>query len=195
MRFAASLSLLPLLVLGACDRTRQATPDPVDPCPEGAANTWLPFNAEGSPGTLDPNAALRDSYWTGDGMLVIDRSREALRLLQSSAVSTVGGFQMCEEVTETPPPSAVAGRDWWLVTIAHAEALCGEEDVYGKLCEEACVTTTDRPYWLEGVVLRVTPLQLTTPLAQSTAVALDRTHLRSLLASAYFADEARRAGR
>jgi hypothetical protein len=125
---------------------------------------------------------------------LIDRSREALRLLQSSAVSTVGGFQMCEEITETPPPSAVAGRDWWLVTIAHAEALCGEEDVYGKLCEEACVTTTDRPFWLEGVVLRVTPLQLTTPLAQSTAVALDRTHLRSLVASAYFADEAKRVG-
>jgi hypothetical protein len=125
---------------------------------------------------------------------LIERSREAMRLLKSGAVSTVGGFQMCEAVSEVPPPSAVAGRDWWLVTIAHAEALCGEEDVYSKLCEEACVTSTDRPYWLEGVVLRVTPLQLTTPLAQSTAVALDRTHLRSLIASAYFADEGKRVG-
>jgi len=125
---------------------------------------------------------------------LIDRSRESLRRMQAGAPSAVGGFEPCEQVSEAPASTPVPGRDWWLVTIAHAEALCGEEDVYGKLCEEACVTSTDRPYRLEGVVLRVTPLQLATPLAHSSAVALERTHLRSLIGSAYFADEARRVG-
>ncbi|HZF28855.1 MAG TPA: hypothetical protein VE907_07045, partial [Gammaproteobacteria bacterium] len=124
---------------------------------------------------------------------LIAKSRELFKLLQSSTLKSTGGFANCE-VVSAAPTTAVAGRDWYLITISHAEALCGEEDVYGKLCEEACVTSTDRPYRIEGVVLRALPLLLGTPLAQSTAVKLDRTHLRSLIASAFYADEAKRVG-
>jgi len=101
---------------------------------------------------------------------LIQRSREVLRLQQSNPVSADASFDVCKEVSNAPPTTAAAGRDWWLVTLSHAEALCGEEDVYGKLCEEACVTSTDRPFLLEGVAMRVVPLQLITPLATSTAV-------------------------
>jgi hypothetical protein len=125
---------------------------------------------------------------------LIDSSREAVRILQPSGLAGTGVFAACEEVSAPDAPGPVASRDWYLITIAQAEALCGEEDVYGKLCEEACITSTDRPWRLEGVVLRALPLSLFTPLAQSNAVALDRSHLRSLVASAYFADEAKRLG-
>ena len=77
----------------------------------------------------------------------------------------------------------------YLLAIAHAEAFCGEEDVYGKLCQEACITSTDRPYIIEGIVVRLLPLILTTPLPVSKAVTLAAQHLRSRVASAYFEDE------
>jgi len=121
---------------------------------------------------------------------LIERSREAARVA-AAAAARGGTFAECETVRETPP-AALAARTMYLVTIAHAEALCGEEDVYGKLCEEACITSTDRPNWIEGVVLRARPLTLDTPLAESAAIALGRTHLRSRVAGAYFADEAKR---
>ncbi len=95
----------------------------------------------------------------------------------------------CEPLTYEPPVIVGADAKLWLITIAHAEFLCGEEDVYGKLCEQACVTSTDRPFRIEGVVLRARPLQLTSPLVTSSAVALVGKHLRSRVASAYFADE------
>src|SRR5260370_19897433 len=77
----------------------------------------------------------------------------------------------------------------YLLAIAHAEAFCGEEDVYGKLCQEACITSADRPYIIEGIVVRLLPLILTTPLPVSKAVTLAAQHLRSRVASAYFEDE------
>lgn len=125
---------------------------------------------------------------------LINRSREFTRLLQSATLKATGGFAECEFANTAPTTTAVAGREWYLITIAHAEALCGEEDVYGKLCQEACVTSTDRPFKLEGVVLRALPLLLSTPLAHSSAVTLDRTHLRSLIASAFYSDETKRVG-
>ena len=66
----------------------------------------------------------------------------------------------------------VTSSDWWVVTIGYGESLCGEEDVYGRLCENACETTTERPYTVEGVVVRVERLALGVPLPVSTAVAL-----------------------
>src|SRR5690606_17221022 len=100
-----------------------------------------------------------------------------------------GVFGNCTEAS-SPQPGAIAdGAELWLVTIAHAEFLCGEEDVYGKLCEQACVTSTDRPLRIEGVVLRARPLALAAPLVTSSGFALTAKHLRSRVASAYFADE------
>lgn len=125
---------------------------------------------------------------------LLDKSRNLTKLLQSSTLKAIGGFADCTSVSEAPTSNAAAGRDWYLLVLAHAEALCGEEDVYGKLCDEACVTSTDRPNRVEGVVLRALPLMLSTPLATSSAVSLTRTHLQSLLASAYYSDEAKRLG-
>lgn len=104
-----------------------------------------------------------------------------------------GSFGDCEIVAgETP--GGPRGADLYLITLGWAEALCGEEDVYGKVCAEACITSTDRPYFVEGVIVRAVPLTLATPLATSAVVALSQRHLRSLVASAYFADETLRVG-
>lgn len=98
-------------------------------------------------------------------------------------------FDDCIEVTRAPGDDVTVGRSLYLICVGHAESLCGIEDVYGRLCEEACVTATDRPLIVEGVVVRALPLILRTPLATSRAAALDRRHLRSLVASAYFENE------
>jgi hypothetical protein len=99
-------------------------------------------------------------------------------------------FEDCAEVAETPPSEIARATDLYLLTIAYAEGLCGHEDVYGRLCDDACVTSTDRPFRVEGIVVRVRPLVLQSSFPASTAVALDRRHLRSRVATAYFADDA-----
>ncbi|NOY63526.1 MAG: hypothetical protein GXP10_10340 [Gammaproteobacteria bacterium] len=81
------------------------------------------------------------------------------------------------------------GGDLYLITVCHVEVLCGEEDVYGKLCESACVSSTERPYLIEGVSIRALPLNLSTLYKTSNAVSLSQKHLRSRLASAFFEQE------
>lgn len=98
-------------------------------------------------------------------------------------------FGDCIDATEPPGEAIPEGRSLYLICAGHAESLCGIEDVYGRLCEEACVTAVDRPLIVEGVVIRAIPLLLRTPLSTSRSVVLDRRHLRSLVASAYFEDE------
>ncbi|MGH8931500.1 MAG: hypothetical protein ACRDZO_12955, partial [Egibacteraceae bacterium] len=95
----------------------------------------------------------------------------------------------CEIVTASPAVPVTGGAQLYLVAITHAEGMCGNEEVFGRLCDDACVTATDRPYLLEGVVLLLLPLSLRRPLVTSSAVTLSGTHLRSRVASAYFADE------
>jgi hypothetical protein len=110
---------------------------------------------------------------------------------KTAAAKLASGFQPCELRTEPPGP-ALDEAAFWLITVCHAEAYCGEEDVYGALCESACVTSTQRPYIVEGVVVRAEPLTLRTPLIRSSAQPFTRVHLRSRVASAYFEDERRR---
>ena len=119
---------------------------------------------------------------------LIEKSEEIFRLRGQRTVFRGGTFEECDIASETPD-NVVGPGDLYVITIAHAEAFCGEEDVYGKLCEEACLTSTDRPYRVEGLVVRALPLILTTPLAASKAIAISRKHFRSRVASAYFADE------
>jgi hypothetical protein len=107
----------------------------------------------------------------------------------AKAAAGVNMFGDCEVASDAPPTAFQQPADLYLITISFAEGYCGEEDVYGKLCEEACATSTDRPFVVEGLVLRATPLQLGTPLARSNAVSLTQKHRRSLVASAYFNDE------
>src|SRR3989440_2553047 len=122
---------------------------------------------------------------------LIEKSRNQDLVSKSAAKASSNGdiFKECETASVTPPTDALLPSDLYLITVAHAEGYCGEEDVYGKLCEEACSTGTDRPFVKEGLVLRALPLQLKTLLATSKAVSLTQTHRRSLVASAYFTDE------
>ena len=120
---------------------------------------------------------------------LIDATRDALagsprRLIQS------GSFQRCE-ASDGGDGWTVLGPQYYLITIAHAEAACGEEDVFGTLCDDGCASATDRAYLVEGVVLRARPWAPSTPFATSKVVALSTLHTRSLLASAAFADEAK----
>ncbi len=83
----------------------------------------------------------------------------------------------------------VGGARWYVVTVGWAEGLCGTEEVYGRLCGDACTTATDRPWRIDGLIFRAHPLVPRTALATSSAVALNDAHERSRLASALFADE------
>ena len=111
----------------------------------------------------------------------------------AARVPAAGEFQHCEPAEE-PEPGAANGCELWLLTIAHAERYCGFEDVFGKLCEEACITSQDRPWIEEGIVVRLRPLSLTAPLPSSGAFPLGNLHLRSRVASAVFRDEALQVG-
>ncbi|MEO8333804.1 MAG: hypothetical protein ABI664_02445, partial [bacterium] len=129
---------------------------------------------------------------TLDIAALIDASRRIAvsnsKKKKSAIVSTGADFGDCVGVTGGPDDGLTPAGSLYVICVGHAESLCGIEDVYGRLCEEACVVATDRPLIVEGVVVRALPLTLRTPLATSR-VPLDRRHLRSLVASAYFEDE------
>ncbi len=123
---------------------------------------------------------------------LLEASRRAAPGMQARVGSGgLVGFTLCEEAPATDPQAALPTRGLYLLILAHAEALCGHEDVYGRLCDDGCARPSERPWRLEGVVLRALPLALETPLATSSAVTLDSRHLRSRVASAYFADARR----
>ena len=93
---------------------------------------------------------------------------------------------------DCPEPSkasakATAGLAIYEITVGPIEGLCGNEAVYGKLCETACASDSRHPWWREGVVLRLRPVTLALP--ASSAVAASNVHLRNRVASAYFAAE------
>jgi hypothetical protein len=113
----------------------------------------------------------------------------------TAAGSGSAAFGPCEVERAEPPPVTIAdGGAFYVIWLGWAEALCGEEDVVGQLCEAACSTSVDRPYRLEGVVVRALPLSLALPPAPGNVVAFHTGHLRSRVASAYYADEWARAG-
>jgi uncharacterized repeat protein (TIGR01451 family) len=120
---------------------------------------------------------------------LIDKSRSLQRLYGKSNVIGAGNFEACEMTVETPAVNQQQPGTLYVVVVSAAEALCGVEDVYGKLCEEACATSTDRPFAVEGVVVRAIPLVLKSPYPSSKAAPPTQVHLRSRVASAYFADE------
>jgi hypothetical protein len=108
----------------------------------------------------------------------------------ASGTAGTGGFSDCVQVAAPPPTAVVPVSDIYVIAICSAEALCGQEDVFGVQCQDACVTSTDRPYRLDGIVVRALPLQLVTPFPTSQAVAIDANlYLRSKVAHSWFADE------
>jgi hypothetical protein len=120
---------------------------------------------------------------------------EASRKHATPAPGTTSGsatFADCATVSAPATGTLLPVSDLYVIAICPAEALCGEEAVYGKLCEEACITSSNRPYRLEGVIVRAIPLQLVTPFPTSKAVSLDSSaYLRSKVAHSFYADEAR----
>jgi hypothetical protein len=145
--------------------------------------------------TLVPiDALLESSRRTAASRAGLREKGMALASSRVAINNPSAGFDDCEDVLETPPSGTAHANDLYLISIAHAEALCGHEDVFGRLCDDACVTRTDRPFRVEGIVVRATPLELRSPLPDSGTVAVDRRHLRSRVASAFFADEAVRVG-
>ena len=121
---------------------------------------------------------------------------EKTRQVVSSPKAQPGpiGFTDCTIASETPPSQVLESGDLYVITVAPADAYCGEEDVYGKLCEEACVTSRDRPFVVEGIVLRARPLLLSRPLPVSSSFVFDARHLRSRVASSVFLTEPQRVG-
>lgn len=122
---------------------------------------------------------------------LIDTSRKtAPSAPDASGKTGPGSFSDCVQVAAPPPTSVVPVSDIYVIVICAAEALCGQEDVFGIACQDACVSSTDRPYRLDGIVLRAIPLQLVTPFPHSKAVSIDSTlYLRSKVAHSYYADE------
>jgi hypothetical protein len=126
---------------------------------------------------------------------LIDASRRLAPAASGTATTNTGNglFNDCIEIAAPPPTTTVPVSDVYAIVICSAEALCGQADVYGKLCEAACVTSTDRPFRLDGVVLRAIPLQLVTPFPTSKVVPIGgNAYLRSKVAHSWFADEARK---
>lgn len=92
-------------------------------------------------------------------------------------------------VPDEPADSAepVPPRALYVLTVAAADALCGEEERFGRLCEDACATETDRSVAVEGVRFRLRELVLSLP--TSRTIPFSGRHLRSRIASAYYAAE------
>jgi hypothetical protein len=97
-------------------------------------------------------------------------------------------FQPCDLAASGSSATPVSGSELYLVTLSAAEGLCGTDEIFGRLCDAACVTAADRPWRIEGVLLGLVPLTLS-HLATSTSVVLTQVHLRSQVASAYYAAE------
>jgi hypothetical protein len=129
---------------------------------------------------------------TLDVQTLIDDTERLRTLILARSGLTRGEFSDCiaESVSTAPPTTTVTETPgFYLITIAPAEALCGEDYVYGTLCEEACATSVQRPRRLDGIAVRAWPFTPRAPLPTSTAVTITPLHLRSRLASARFADE------
>ena len=118
---------------------------------------------------------------------VIAATRNALAAVHRASAGS-STFEICtpEDKGEQPPP-APSGAEFYVITIAHAERACGDEEVFGRLCDDGCATSTDRAYMVEGVIVRAAPFQPRTPFVQFPG--LTEAHIHSQLVSAYFADE------
>jgi hypothetical protein len=88
---------------------------------------------------------------------LIEKSRNLSALTLTPAPAFSGqatGFEDCQIKNKDNEVSSSENDKFYLISIHHSEAYCGEEDVYGKLCSEACSTSTDRSYIIEGIEVR-----------------------------------------
>lgn len=103
------------------------------------------------------------------------------------AVEGQAAFGPCSGTSPAKGVTETGALGLYEITVGPIEGLCGNEPVYGALCESACVSDSRHPWWREGLVLRLRPVTLQLPV--STTVAFSTTHLRNRVASAYFASE------
>lgn len=145
--------------------------------------------------TVGPGLALdaqgRVLLLSGAKTLKLDDIIVASNAVAPGSIATAGSADFADCVVTSAPTLTTSGQtaDLYLLTVGFLEALCGEEDVFGKLCEAACVQSKDRPWRMEGVLFRAVPLLLKTLLQVSKSVPVRDNQLRSRVASAYFADE------
>jgi hypothetical protein len=152
----------------------------------GAVN-GLGISLSGNELDVEPGLAITAA---GNFVLATSAMHAAIDdLLKVAAPAPPAGsaeFAACLEkqkagVTET------AALAIYEITVGPVDGLCGNEPVYGKLCETACASDSQHPYWREGVVLRLRPITLQLPTSTSVTAAL--VHLRNRIASAYFKAE------
>lgn len=103
-------------------------------------------------------------------------------------------FAPCEAVAPVAEAPLVGGVQLYVVALAHAEALCGHEEVFGRLCQQGCVTAADRPYLNEGVAVLLQPLPLGMLDPVTGGVSFTEVHLRSRVAAAWFAQDGTAGG-
>ena len=101
------------------------------------------------------------------------------------------GFGPCDQAAAPAGAgtSTAGGSALYLVCLSRVQQLCGQGEVLGRICADACVTATDQLYLIDGVRLSLVPLTLQNPLPTLPGVTRPEVHLRSQVASAFFADE------
>jgi hypothetical protein len=125
--------------------------------------------------------------------LLLEASANAARKTAANGTGS-GEFDDCELVIAPPVTvTPTGGATFYLLSVCPIEALCGEEDVFGRLCEEACVSSTERPFRIDGLTLRATALTL--DVSVGTRLALKALHYRSLAAHRYYESERTARGR
>lgn len=126
---------------------------------------------------------------------LIERSQNAPVSPSTSGevfTTDIGDFEACTVDAVTSPDGQPSSGPLYVLNIGPVDAYCGNEDVFGRLCEDACVTSSERPFIIEGLLVKADPLELTLP--NTTAIAFTDQHLRSRVASAYYAREFDQAG-
>jgi hypothetical protein len=118
---------------------------------------------------------------------LIAQSQETAGGDPASAVGTSAAFKRCELRAEDGPAPLPSPTDLYVITLGHAEAACGESEVYGDPCRQACDSNTDYAYLVEGVIIRAQPFRI--PLQLESFPNLTQVHLRSRIASGFFAWE------
>jgi hypothetical protein len=106
-----------------------------------------------------------------------------------AAATSPAGFGPCDQPAAGACAPLAGGSELYLVCISQVQQLCGQGEVLGRICDDACVTATDRPYLVDGVSLSLRPLKLQHPFPTLAGLTRPEVHLRSQVASAFFADE------
>jgi len=110
------------------------------------------------------------------------------------AATSPAGFGPCDQPAAGACAPLAGGSELYVVCISQVQQLCGQGEVLGRICDDACVTATDRPYLIDGVALSLRPLKLQHPLPTLAGLTRPEVHLRSQVASAFFADEWNQGG-